>query len=80
MSTWGPGPLFAQSCIALSQSCFKPNINALGPVVYERNIFSDTQNFPIVASFWAPKGANPLICAHFNPHSLPNLVKIHLVV
>jgi len=54
----------------LVQGCFIPNINAYGSLVCERNIFQIPNISPIVASLWAPKGSCPLICAHFNPHTL----------
>jgi len=34
-----PGVLFAPNLIFMSQGCLIPNINALGPLVCERNIF-----------------------------------------
>jgi len=39
----------------LSQGCFIPNINALGPVVCERNSFQIPKISPNVTSFWASK-------------------------
>jgi len=54
------GTLLAQIRISLSQGCFIPNINAFGPLVYERNIFSDTQIFAYCSLSLSPKRGQSL--------------------
>jgi len=58
-----PGTLLEQYLISLPQGFSMLHINAFRPVVHEKKIFEDLQNFPYmyVAPYWAPKGTSPFI-------------------